>query len=421
MKLYLRTFGCRANQYDSEAVRAMVDAAGATIVDAPEDADVAVFNSCAVTADAEADLGSRCAARRDAARRLHSVVMGCASALPGDVAATLAALPAVRALVPGADLDGLAEALGLPAARVATDDVAKPARERCCASRTAATSTAPSARRRWRAARTGRRAADALVDEARALAEHHAEIVLTGSAHRQLGHGASAARSARSSSGSCATCPTCASASRPSRRRRSTTGWPSCSSVRRAASRRICTRRCNRDRTACSAGWDATGTPSSDYAAAVERLVARAPIFALGADVITGFPGRDATTITRMTVALVRALPFTSLHVFPYSERPGTAAARLPEPVAPARGRRTRARSCAASPPTRRRRIGAARVGGEADVVVIRQGAIARGLTEDYLDVSLGAGAPPRAARFRATLVARGGELRAEALEPVAR
>ena len=56
MKLYLRTFGCRANQYDSEAVRAMVEAEGTTIVDAPEEADVAVFNSCAVTSDAEAEL-----------------------------------------------------------------------------------------------------------------------------------------------------------------------------------------------------------------------------------------------------------------------------------------------------------------------------------------------------------------------------
>ena len=32
MKLYLRTFGCRANQYDSETVRAMVEAQGGEIV-----------------------------------------------------------------------------------------------------------------------------------------------------------------------------------------------------------------------------------------------------------------------------------------------------------------------------------------------------------------------------------------------------
>ena len=64
MKAYLRTFGCRANQYDTEAARAMIEAAGGEIVATPGDADVALFNSCAVTSAAEADLGRRCGARR---------------------------------------------------------------------------------------------------------------------------------------------------------------------------------------------------------------------------------------------------------------------------------------------------------------------------------------------------------------------
>ena len=49
VKVYLRTFGCRANHYDTEAVRAMVSSAGHEIVASAADADVAVFNSCAVT------------------------------------------------------------------------------------------------------------------------------------------------------------------------------------------------------------------------------------------------------------------------------------------------------------------------------------------------------------------------------------
>ena len=64
MKAYLRTFGCRANQYDTEAVRAMIEAAGGEIVGDAREADVALFNSCAVTAAAEADL--RQAVRRAA-------------------------------------------------------------------------------------------------------------------------------------------------------------------------------------------------------------------------------------------------------------------------------------------------------------------------------------------------------------------
>ncbi|MDB4886485.1 MAG: MiaB-like tRNA modifying enzyme, partial [Gemmatimonadetes bacterium] len=82
MKLYLRTFGCRANQYDTEAVRSMALAAGAELVSSAAAADVAVFNSCAVTAEAEADLRQqvRRAAREQPA--LRTVIMGCASALP---------------------------------------------------------------------------------------------------------------------------------------------------------------------------------------------------------------------------------------------------------------------------------------------------------------------------------------------------
>jgi len=158
---------------------------------------------------------------------------------------------------------------------------------------------------------------------------------------------------------------------------------------------------------------------AATYAAAVERLVASAPVFALSADVITGFPG-EGTDDHAATVALVRTLPFTSLHVFPYSERPGTAAARLQDQVAPhvARERAAELRTIAAAKAEAHRR---SRAGGDADVVVVREGVTARGLTEDYLDVALGAGAPPRASRFRAVLVARGGELRAEALEPVSR
>src|ERR1700744_2745241 len=49
VKVYLHTFGCRANHYDTEAVRAMVAGAGHDVVDAVADADVAVFNSSAVT------------------------------------------------------------------------------------------------------------------------------------------------------------------------------------------------------------------------------------------------------------------------------------------------------------------------------------------------------------------------------------
>ena len=55
------------------------------------------------------------------------------------------------------------------------------------------------------------------------------------------------------------------------------------------------------------------------------------------------------------------------------------------------------------------------RVDGTADVVVIRDGDVRRGLTEDYLDVGLEGATPARARCFAATLVRRDGVLVAEA------
>ena len=58
MNVYFHTFGCKANQYDTELVRQAFADHGATAVDDPERADLAVVNSCAVTAAGEAKMRS---------------------------------------------------------------------------------------------------------------------------------------------------------------------------------------------------------------------------------------------------------------------------------------------------------------------------------------------------------------------------
>jgi threonylcarbamoyladenosine tRNA methylthiotransferase MtaB len=68
------------------------------------------------------------------------------------------------------------------------------------------------------------------------------------------------------------------------------------------------------------------------YRALVERLAAAIPELALGADVIVGHPGESDADFAA-TLDLVRALPFSYLHVFAYSDRKGTEAARLTERV----------------------------------------------------------------------------------------
>ena len=82
---------------------------------------------------------------------------------------------------------------------------------------------------------------------------------------------------------------------------------------------------------------------AAQYAAFAERALARVPDLCLGADVMAGFPGEDDSAFGD-TFALVSGLPFAYLHVFGYSPRPGTAAARMPGAVpAPIRDRRVAA------------------------------------------------------------------------------
>ena len=66
-----------------------------------------------------------------------------------------------------------------------------------------------------------------------------------------------------------------------------------------------------------------------------ERVLRAVEPFArvgLGSDVIVGFPGETEEDL-RETLAVVRELPFTYVHVFPYSPRPGTAAYTLTDDV----------------------------------------------------------------------------------------
>jgi threonylcarbamoyladenosine tRNA methylthiotransferase MtaB len=64
---------------------------------------------------------------------------------------------------------------------------------------------------------------------------------------------------------------------------------------------------------------------AASYRARIEWLAARLPAFGLGADVIAAFPG-ETDADHRATLALIDALPFTYLHVFPFSRRPDTPA-----------------------------------------------------------------------------------------------
>jgi len=89
MRIYLTQTGCRLNYAEIERMAHDLRAAGHAIVDSPEAAQVIVFNSCAVTADAVR--GSRKSTRQLYTANPHAriVVTGCWATLARDEAAAL--------------------------------------------------------------------------------------------------------------------------------------------------------------------------------------------------------------------------------------------------------------------------------------------------------------------------------------------
>jgi threonylcarbamoyladenosine tRNA methylthiotransferase MtaB len=77
MKIFLHTFGCKANQYDTELLRARLERGGGRSVETWKEADLCVVNSCSVTA--HADRECRQFVRRLARETDHAriVVTGC--------------------------------------------------------------------------------------------------------------------------------------------------------------------------------------------------------------------------------------------------------------------------------------------------------------------------------------------------------
>jgi threonylcarbamoyladenosine tRNA methylthiotransferase MtaB len=66
----------------------------------------------------------------------------------------------------------------------------------------------------------------------------------------------------------------------------------------------------------------------SYYARLVERITTMLPHAAIGSDIIVGFPGETARHFAE-TLKMVERIPLTYLHVFPYSDRPGTLASSM--------------------------------------------------------------------------------------------
>lgn len=408
MKVFVQTYGCRANQYDTEAVRGLLSTASVEIVDDATDADYAIFNSCSVTSAAEADLrsGVRRAARLNPS--IRSVIMGCAPGVVGrnEKVSPLATLPSVESLVVGADISAVGAALGLSVGNIKRPGMQTGARallriqDGCDEHCTFCVATGARGSNRSRPV-------DEVVDEAIALADVHPEIVLTGIHIGTYGTdiGSSLGKLLerlvsetdtvrfRLTSIEATEVDDKLSDLLTSDSRRVA---PHLHAPLQSGSKRVLKR--------MGRHW----YDGASYSSAVTRLIGGREVFALSGDAICGFPGETEADHAD-TVAVLRDLPFTSLHVFPYSPRPGTAALKLRGGVAASEISR-RAKELRAIAAEKATAYSARQSGRKADVVMVGRGI---GLTEDYLSVSVPDSRIPRRARFDATLDSVNGRLSA--------
>ena len=413
--VWFHTFGCKANQYDTERIRQELELRGAETAPDVDAADVAVINTCTVTN--QADANARHLVRRLRRRHpdLRIIVAGCSTAFREADYRALQALEEVDGVVPGHDpaavareLPGLAEpdpaAAGTPLGRNARGTRAWLKIQDGCDRKCSFCAT--------RIARgvSVSRPPEEVVAEAVILARVHPELVITGI---HIGHYGRDLEPAITLAGLCERLLERV----PARLRLSSIEATEiddrlvdllAESGGRLAPHLHVPLQSGSDRVLrLMRRWHTREA----YRSRVLAISERAGPLGLGADIIVGFPGEGQEEFAE-TRALVEELPFSYLHVFPYSVRDGTAAATLPGRV---RGDVAAARSRALRELAFRkgREYEATRVGEMADIVVEGRDDRVLGVTGDYLKVGLSGRAAP-GDRFSAVLGGRAGTLVAE-------
>jgi len=123
------------------------------------------------------------------------------------------------------------------------------------------------------------------------------------------------------------------------------------------------------------------------FARLVGKVRKECPTASICLDVITGFPGETDQEFAR-TYEFIATLPVTDLHVFPYSKRPGTPAATLPDqvPGPVSRERAERLRSLALG---KYQLFAEGFIGQELEVVVEAgsKAGLLKGVSRNYLDI----------------------------------
>ena len=345
MKIFLDTVGCRLNQSEIEGYARQFRAAGHTLVPSPDQADLVVINTCAVTSEAASDSRQRI---RQAARAgvAQVVATGCWVTLHS---AAAAALPSVTRVIPNSqkdwlvpdlldisfesiDLEPLAR-LPIPGHRARTRAFIK-VQDGCDNRCTFCVTTLA------RGPGRSRLISDILADVQAALntggsgetdiSNGAKEIVLTGVHLGSWGHDLSPRLQLRD------LIQAILDKTDPPRLRLSSLEpWDLDSDF---FSLWKDPRLCQHLHLPLQSGSRETlrrmarkTTPDSFFAL-LEAARSAIPEVAITTDIITGFPGEDEREFAE-SLAFVRSMQFAGGHVFTYSSRPGTAAARMPDQV----------------------------------------------------------------------------------------
>ncbi|HYO84345.1 MAG TPA: tRNA (N(6)-L-threonylcarbamoyladenosine(37)-C(2))-methylthiotransferase MtaB [Bryobacteraceae bacterium] len=394
-KFHVRNFGCRSSQADGAAIEAQLTASGYSSVGEYRSAELVVLNTCTVTATADDEL-------RQIVRRVNRenpeariVVTGCyAQRAPEEIAH----LPGVSLVVGNSHKNRIADLLSAPYhGEVHVGDIFEPVElepaalygapgdrsrpnlkiQDGCPNR-CTFCIIPSVRGRSRSARPA-----AVLEQVRHLSSRYPEIVLTGINlgrwGREPGMNLRRAELVRM-----------LLAETDVRRIRLSSvepmDWTDDLLQLMASSDRIA----RHVHAPLQSGSDTVlrrmrrKYRPQHYEHRILLAKELMPDCAIGADVMVGFPGETEAEF-RQTVSMIQRLPFTYLHIVPYSERPGTPAADAAGQV-PVAARKERGRVLKSIASEKNHRFRASMQGRTLSAVTLGN---AQALTSNYINVEL--------------------------------
>lgn len=394
-RIYLDSIGCRLNQSEMELIARQLQGGGAELVDKPEDSDLAILNTCTVTAKAAATSRSQARSLGRAQAKPNVVLTGCWATVEAEKARSL---QGVTSVVPNhlkEDIPGLvvgqsgaefdAEPLArvpLPGARSRTRAFIK-AQDGCNHACGYCLTTV--ARGRSRSLPI-----EEVVDQVQAAVNGGVrEAVLSGVQLSSYG------RDLHGHPSLVDLCRAILNDTGIKRLRLSSLepwGLPD-GFFRLWENERMCRQLHLPLQSGCVRTLRRMSRPSTpgSFMDLVQRARSAIPRVAITTDLIFGFPGETEEEAAE-SLDFVRQIEFSDAHIFPFSARPGTPAAKLADRVDPSRARR-RARAARVIVNRSARRYRASFVGETLDVLwesvsgVTRAGFTQSGWSDNYLRV----------------------------------